>query len=438
MSRYILLLLLAMPALGGCSGVMVVELAVRALSTPQPEVRADAREAARRHFDEGRFGEAAWQYKSALSKNRNSVEVLNGLAASYDRLGRYDLSERYYHEALAIDPRSAQTLNNLGYSYYLQGKPDLALAYLSHVPGHPADMPVIEGNRTLAEAALDNAVSPVKAAAPAPVKVAALSDRPQPAPAAGGKARPKIEIANGAERDAMKAVDAAPVTVATLKERPQPAPAAIGKTKPKIEIANGAGRNGMAARFAKYLGGKGVSVARLANARPFDKEITTIYYRPGARAAAEDVAALLPAPARLAEVTHQRAPVRIELGRDLIAFDIKLAADDSAAPVKQASDYIPDRHAANGAAKPELEIADSAERKSMASRFAQVRSHDAETAAVSRRGGARPITTEITALPTAPTRLAVANNHAPARMQRIRDPVTFDDHNAISTGGTVR
>ncbi len=286
MLRLFLLLPLAMPALGGCSGAIAIDVAVRAIVAPR-EAAADAQETARRHFAEGRFGDAAWHYRKALAQERNSVAVLNGLAASYDRLGRFDLSERFYHEALSLDPQSAQTLNNLGYSYLLQGKPDVALAFLGRAPADPGDAAVIAGNRDLAEAALDGSAA---VAAPATT------------------ASPPTALA--------------PIVTAAVDARPL-AGAVRRAWGPGIEIANGAGRGGMAARVGAYLRGKGVAVARLANARPFDKEVTTIFYGDGARADAEAVATLLPAPVRLESGNMHGAPVRIELGRDLIAFDNK-------------------------------------------------------------------------------------------------------------------
>src|SRR3546814_7579021 len=77
-----------------------------------------------------------------------SVEAVNGLAAAYDQLGRYDLAERYYQRALAMDPTSVQTLNNLGYSLLLQGKPELALTFFRDAARIAPDTTVIAANRS--------------------------------------------------------------------------------------------------------------------------------------------------------------------------------------------------------------------------------------------------------------------------------------------------
>jgi hypothetical protein len=45
---------------------------------------------------------------------------LNGIAACYDKLNRYDLAVNYYYQALGVDPESTRTLSNLGYSFLLQ------------------------------------------------------------------------------------------------------------------------------------------------------------------------------------------------------------------------------------------------------------------------------------------------------------------------------
>jgi Flp pilus assembly protein TadD len=45
-----------------------------------------------------------------------------GLAASYDRIGRFDMADRAYKRALRLVGESTALLNNQGYSYMLRGK----------------------------------------------------------------------------------------------------------------------------------------------------------------------------------------------------------------------------------------------------------------------------------------------------------------------------
>ena len=102
-----------------------------------PEVAATTAPPAERSYDrgksyfaQGKLGLALAAFRQALDEESRSARTLNGMAACYDRLRRFDLADRYYQQALALDPRSAQTLNNLGYSHLLRGSGagDLALA----------------------------------------------------------------------------------------------------------------------------------------------------------------------------------------------------------------------------------------------------------------------------------------------------------------------
>ena len=45
----------------------------------------------------------------------------SGLAASYDRLRRFDLADRAYGQAIGILGPTTEILNNQGYSYMLRG-----------------------------------------------------------------------------------------------------------------------------------------------------------------------------------------------------------------------------------------------------------------------------------------------------------------------------
>jgi Flp pilus assembly protein TadD len=49
------------------------------------------------------------------------AEAWLGLAASYDRLRRFDLADRAYAQAIGILGPKTEILNNQGYSYMLRG-----------------------------------------------------------------------------------------------------------------------------------------------------------------------------------------------------------------------------------------------------------------------------------------------------------------------------
>ncbi|MDT8403031.1 LytR C-terminal domain-containing protein [Sulfuriflexus sp.] len=79
-------------------------------------------EQGKQHFVSQHYGLALQAFQSELVRNPNSVQVLNGIAACYDKMQRYDLAANYYYQTLAIEPDSVRTLSNLGYSFILQGR----------------------------------------------------------------------------------------------------------------------------------------------------------------------------------------------------------------------------------------------------------------------------------------------------------------------------
>ncbi|NNE82529.1 MAG: tetratricopeptide repeat protein, partial [Alphaproteobacteria bacterium] len=81
----------------------------------------------REQFSQGNYGIAIDSFNAAVNLDRNSIRALNGLAASYDNLGRFDLAQRYYASAIALDPNSAVTMNNAGYSQLMQGNVEDAM-----------------------------------------------------------------------------------------------------------------------------------------------------------------------------------------------------------------------------------------------------------------------------------------------------------------------
>ena len=82
---------------------------------------------ARSHFRNNDFGYSAAYYKKATEMAPGSAEALFGLAASYDRLGRFDLSDRVYIALLKVSGPTVQYYNNVGYSYMLRGELSKAL-----------------------------------------------------------------------------------------------------------------------------------------------------------------------------------------------------------------------------------------------------------------------------------------------------------------------
>jgi Flp pilus assembly protein TadD len=74
------------------------------------------------HFNRGHFGIAAKYFEDAVTKAPKDASAWVGLAASYDRIGRFDLADRAYRQAIKLEGETTAILNNQGYSYMLRGK----------------------------------------------------------------------------------------------------------------------------------------------------------------------------------------------------------------------------------------------------------------------------------------------------------------------------
>ena len=85
------------------------------------------------HFDRGNFGTAERYFRDAVEKAPRDATAWVGLAATYDRLARFDLADRAYRSAIGLTGETTQLLNNQGYSYMLRG--DLENARRNGPPG---------------------------------------------------------------------------------------------------------------------------------------------------------------------------------------------------------------------------------------------------------------------------------------------------------------
>jgi tetratricopeptide (TPR) repeat protein len=66
------------------------------------------------------YAQALELLQAARAMRRDDVRILNAFGVVYDKLGRFDLSERYYAQARALDPASTILANNIAYSQTLQ------------------------------------------------------------------------------------------------------------------------------------------------------------------------------------------------------------------------------------------------------------------------------------------------------------------------------
>jgi Flp pilus assembly protein TadD len=73
------------------------------------------------HFNRGNYGVAERYFRDATEKAPKDPTAWIGLAAAYDRIGRFDLADRAYAFAIKLVGETTEILNNEGYSYMLRG-----------------------------------------------------------------------------------------------------------------------------------------------------------------------------------------------------------------------------------------------------------------------------------------------------------------------------
>src|SRR5688500_8010060 len=130
-----LLATVAVLALAGCGG-SDAKLAIRSIpaplsATPRPIPYRIAE--AHGHLALGNVALAIESFRKALREQPDSVDAMVGLAGSYDRMARSDLSRRYYESALAIVPADTRVLTAFAGSLDAQGQSVEAAAVRSEI-----------------------------------------------------------------------------------------------------------------------------------------------------------------------------------------------------------------------------------------------------------------------------------------------------------------
>ena len=303
MRRPLLLTSLAAVAATGCSSSG--ELAIRAKPAPLAEGRqsADFRVAeARSQFALGNVALALQGFRAALRENPESVDALNGMAACYDRMGRFDLSRRHYEQALALAPADQRLYANLATSLELQGDHAQAAAVRAEAAVRLAAAAQAAAPPARVAEAVDAASAPVVAAAvaptaplPAPLAAApaAVSPKrsppatasPAPPPATPAAPAPSITVAlapvapaapSAPSRVRLERVSLAEVELVT-KARPiwrsevvsrsaRSTTVAFRPVQPRVTLLNAARVQGLAARTRALLEQRGWRQVRIGNA----------------------------------------------------------------------------------------------------------------------------------------------------------------------------
>ena len=129
--------------LAGTGPVMVAELPRS--SPPLDEIEGDVG-IAKRHFRAAHYGLAELHFRRAAESGKADPEAWLGLAASYDKLKRYDLADRAYAKALSLFGPTPEYLNNRGSSYLLRGDVARASPLLAEAALHDPDNERVQSN----------------------------------------------------------------------------------------------------------------------------------------------------------------------------------------------------------------------------------------------------------------------------------------------------
>ena len=114
-------------------------------------------------FNRGNFGLAQRYFKDAVEKAPRDVTAWTGLAASYDRLRRFDLADQAYASAIRLGGVTVQILNDQGYSMMLRGNLSAARRKFAKAyeldPGNPTianNLKLLNGSRAFIERPPEN------------------------------------------------------------------------------------------------------------------------------------------------------------------------------------------------------------------------------------------------------------------------------------------
>lgn len=316
-----------LPLALSCSGR---QIEVRAKPAPATMVMADAQALAkgRMLFERGEFALAADAFRKAVRQNPESADAYNGLAASYDNLGRYDLSRRYYELALARAPEDGRILRNLARSRLGQGDRVAARKLFAEAAAveaaNAAAMPTAEPEE-MAEAAVRSEApygagqgELTVALAPEPAEVTV--DLPAREPVSSTSSLFQRIAATVLPSAASLGSEVSMAIDPPVRGMP-PAQASIEKPA-RLHIMNAVGRKRQAARMRGYLADNGWLGASIGDSR--NKLVRSrILYRPKDAEAARTLADALPFKPRL-QPSRGAPAMFLVLGRDSMAFDDQL------------------------------------------------------------------------------------------------------------------
>lgn len=290
--------------------LMVLTLALAGCAAPAPELRVRAQpgvaegpaglQHAQLLYARGEYALAIEAYRKIVRFQPQNAMGYAGLALSYDRIGRFDLADRYYQLALALQPRNPDIVRPYAGALARQGLVQRAAWLL----GDLEDKPIVA-------APTPRAAGPQHAVRAVPPDNRGTGARMQLERLSLGEValvtRPVARsIATG--RSVTIALDD-PVAPSALQLRGG-------------SILNGVGRRGQAARMRAHLQHIGWSGAAIGDSAQRPQQSRLI--APPARIAdARALAARLPFPVSVVRSTRQSAMVLV-LGANAVRFDDQL------------------------------------------------------------------------------------------------------------------
>lgn len=270
----------------GCAKQVEIRAIASPLSTGKQPANIRVAEG-NAQFALGNVGLAIEAFRKALREEPSSVEAMVGMAACYDRMGRFDLSQKNYELALAADPANPALYQAFAQSLELQGRSSEAARVKTEL-----------AERVVAPEAMRNAPGtvPVLPPSPAPSVTVALAP-PRFAPVAVEPALATTPYA-GVRLERLSLGEVALITRAEPRwEAHTLARTATSTTihfEPKHEtgvvLLNAARVRGLAARTRAFLAVRGFSGAAIGDASRM-RQRSAILFGVSERGRAERLAA---------------------------------------------------------------------------------------------------------------------------------------------------
>ena len=136
----------ALATIAGC-GSTAVDASRDAMPLSVPDVPPGTElSTAMTEFENGNFGYSARYFEMAAEQSPKDVTACLGLAASYDWLYRFDLSDRAYRTCSRIAKDAFSYHNNIGFSYLLRGDYRKASVSFSEAKRLRPGNPLVETN----------------------------------------------------------------------------------------------------------------------------------------------------------------------------------------------------------------------------------------------------------------------------------------------------